>query len=173
MPENAAQVAEVEVKKPKPFVRSELPKRWAWKVGEFQLLTSRSNFWSLTAPPGLVADDLRDPAVFGNLCQRMRRWDRVEIRANDGSWFLIAMVESASPARVTLRFNGPGLGIGEIAPEIGGIDDDDPKFRILWQGEIDRWCVIRKADNQIMSKGAASKDSARLARSKLYPRALS
>ena len=146
------------------------PKRWRWPQNTFMAIEHRANFWSVTAPPDLIPDDLRDSRVFGQLSARFRRWDRVEIRADDGSWLCIALIEHATPTSVTLRLKGPGLGLGEITPEHGGIDDDDPLYRIVWQGETDRWSVVRKRDGQIMSKGLASQDGARIERARLHPR---
>lgn len=128
----------------------------------------RQTTYVITAPPGAKPSDLQNPKVFGALSARFRRWDTIEVHANEGDWYAVVRVERASPSEVDLLFMGPGLGVSEIKPEFTANVGDDPDYATSYAGESDRWQIVRRRDGHVMARGFATQSAAALERDRQF-----
>ncbi len=108
-----------------------------------------------TAHSGSRPEDVLDPAYWAHVGAKLHVRDRIELWADDGAWFLEAVVLSAGRnwARVHL------LRVEHLTPQTQ-IELPAPGYQVVYRGMQDKWCVLREMDNQIVQKGEDSRDDA-------------
>jgi hypothetical protein len=121
------------------------------KLAEFQ-----RSVWHVTAAAGTTLDDVCQPAWYANLAHKLRPSDRVEIEAEDGSFFAEMIVRQSSRAAAVVQelrsvTFGEGVPDGETA-----LDD----YTVGYAGPHHKWRVVRTADRAVISHGHGDKATA-------------
>lgn len=122
----------------------------------FQSAEYVSNRWVVTAEPGTTIDEIKDPIFWANVANRLRQWDRIEVRDAAGEWVAELVVLAVEPfaAKVhvvrhdvfDMKANG---GVPEAQPVPEG-------YEVKNRGK-DGWCVIRQEDKAILKTGEVSR----------------
>ena len=109
-----------------------------------------------TARRGVTVEMLERPEYWTHVAARLRPGHRIEVLAEDQSFWADALVLSASrlEAKVKVLFH-----VGLAADEVDEVIDDDG-LELNWGGPSVRWRVVRKEDGEIMKDGFPDKGAA-------------
>lgn len=136
------------------------------KLGGHQLATAeyQRNDWIATPALGTQPRELTDPGYWASVAHNMRVWDRIDVRAADGTWWVELLVVAVEPFAVKvhpLRFwqldraADPG-----ILPQLEEAVPDG--YEIRYRGDKARWCVLRLSDSIWVREGELSRGHAAL-----------
>lgn len=114
--------------------------------------------WVITAHENTEPADLQEPAYWSHVASKLRPWDKIEARANDGTWYavLIVLESGRNWARVKLIENH-NLTTSDVAQSQANASSP---YDITYRGPHSKWSVVRKADNEVMHEGEATRDGA-------------
>lgn len=109
--------------------------------------------WQARADEGATPEGLLDPAAWANVARHMHRFDRIEVVANDESWWAEYLVWDCDRlwAKVELV---------QVRRRAGADDVEVPGEYELKQRGVRKWGVIRKADNEVLQDGFQTKAEA-------------
>lgn len=102
--------------------------------------------YTATVERGHSKTDLLDPKYWAHIAIKLKRGDRIEVMAEDGSYFAELMVIACERtwAQVhILHWHDLNATTVQMTPEI------QQDYLIDFKGP-ERWCVIRRADNAIL-----------------------
>lgn len=110
--------------------------------------------WVATPEPGVSVKDLLAPEYWAHVGAKLRPWDRIEVRAEDGAYFAELLVLDASRlwAKVQVIHHVELPRVEDTAP-------DDP-FEVKWRGPQAKFGVIRRADKSVLKDGFADRNAA-------------
>lgn len=115
-----------------------------------------------TAHPatGHTLEHMLQPAYWAHVAPKLKPWDRIEARAEDGTYYaeLLVLACDRTWARIHV-LQWDDLSTQDIS--ITQAADASTKFEINHSPNL-RWCVIRKSDRQVMHKEAQTKQDAEL-----------
>lgn len=100
-------------------------------------------------------DDVVKPIFWGSTWQKLRKYDKIAVRVDDGSWYAEVMVVQVGTGYAFVRvmefvdFNGDA----SAAP----VSDD---YEVTELGPHKKWCVIRKADRTVLKEKSETKREA-------------
>lgn len=137
----------------KPAVKAPQPLEPArFKSAEFE-----RNIWIANADEGTNPADLLNPDYWAHNAQQMRSWDRVEVRANDGTWFAELLVVDATRLQATVKM----LAIHDLSGAApASLTMSDSPYKVEWKGPQLKWVVVRKSDGEKVSDGHQNKGAA-------------
>ena len=122
----------------------------------FALASHKRNVWFIVPPGGTTLEDVLDPLYWSHVAARLRPTDRIEVHAEDGSFFAELYVRDAGhlhASLVPLRTHA----FKDAPAEVPAAD-----HAVQWKGPHHRWCVVRVADNQLINAECASREDATL-----------
>lgn len=113
-----------------------------------------NNSWSVTLEEGTELDDVLAEEFFANVAQRMRPYDKIMVRTDDGAWYAELLVLSVGKTwvRAVLLFK-KALEVSRDSIEVEG-------YEVLYKGPQKKFCVIRKVDNSMIHEGEDSRETA-------------
>ncbi|HEX6992380.1 MAG TPA: hypothetical protein VF151_10860 [Gemmatimonadales bacterium] len=116
------------------------------------------NVWVVNAMQANQPPDLLKPEYWAHVSSKMRAWDRIEVRAYDGTWFaeLIVLEAGRSWARVHM-LGAIRLTTTDVARTMA---DRQGQYEISFRGPQGLWSVIRKSDKEVMHEGEATEGGA-------------
>lgn len=117
---------------------------------------------------GIMPDDVIHPAYWAYHAAKLKPWDRVELCAEDGTWFGEYLVLGCDrtwarvfPLRVIMlttadvsetqaaKANSKGMPKGELS-----------SYEVRFRGPAKKWSVIRRSDGGILAEGMTQKQDA-------------
>lgn len=112
--------------------RSLLPSR-------FQQAEHARTVWRVVAEEGTTIEDVLKPQFWAHVAHTMARFDRIEVLADDETWFLDLIIRDCGRgfAKVAILAKTEFEASVEKATSIEG-------FEIAWKGPKRRWSVIRE-----------------------------
>lgn len=119
--------------------------------------------WSVTPDAGAKLEEVLAPPYWVHVNKMLRVRDHIEVMPNDQSWYAELIVRSVGPAGPVLAvLNHVEFTAKETpkAKKADKQDEDDGSLYVVKFGGADKWRVIRKADNEVMSKGHATREEA-------------
>jgi hypothetical protein len=122
----------------------------------FALAQHKRNIYFITPADGTTLEEVLDPLYWSHVAARLRPTDRVEVHAEDGSFFAELFVREAGRQHARL------VPLRVIEFEQLKQEPDRGGFAVQWKGPHLRWCVVRLADNQIVKGECGAKDEAML-----------
>jgi len=137
----------------------------------FKLAEHERNIHSITVEEGATRAQIIDPAFLAHVAAKLRPYDQVEVRCDDGALFakLLVLQAERTWARVhvlewhNLTTRDVSLSQTEGEPESvqsAQAVDRDQDYLIAYKGPHKKWAVIRKADGGYMREGEESKAAA-------------
>lgn len=123
---------------------------------EFAYTTHIGTAYENTEPADLLATE-----YWAHRAAKLRPWDEIKIRANDGSWYahLLVLESGRNWARVHM-LSAWKLTTSEVAQTQSAPKSPYADFRVEHMGPHAKWCVIRRSDNEKIHEGAENQDSA-------------
>lgn len=114
-------------------------------------------------PQGVSLDDLLVPAFWAHHAIKLRPWDEVRARAEDGTWVasLLVLDTSRTWAKVHLLAFHP-LTTGDVSltqASEAEVKAFVGKHRVTFRG-AHKWSVVRIADSSVLEEGRATKEEA-------------
>ena len=122
----------------------------------FSLAEHKRNVYFITPADGTTLADVLDPLYWSHVATRLRPTDRVEVHAEDGSWFAELYVREAAHMHASLVALRTVAFKQQIPPAPG------TGHAVAWKGPHHRWAVVRLADGQLVKSECASREDATL-----------
>lgn len=113
----------------------------------------------VTADEGVTPEDLLRPEHWAHVAAQLKPWDRIEARANDGTWFAEYLVLDASRvwARVRQLGDVQYLTTGDVAITQAALQGT---YRVEYKGPHNKWSVIRNSDQAVVNDGNGTREAA-------------
>lgn len=111
--------------------------------------------WGATIPASHTVEDIQRPAYWSILAKRFTLGDIIDIRTEDGRFYIEAYVTGVDTTGISLQ-------IMRNVPLDGYFDGDveTPGYMVVWKSPSWRYCVVRKSDNAVMVKNLPTKEAA-------------
>lgn len=109
----------------------------------------------VTPENGHPFEALLAPEYWSHVAAKLRPYDMIEARAEDGSWFAWLLVQDAGPLHATV-FPLQKWDIAPVEPSAAGA----LSFEAKWYGPHAKWGVIRTSDNKKMVDGLGTRGAA-------------
>ena len=155
----AAAKPEVAEKKPEP-VQHDSPERKVQPLGAVRIEPAeyRRTVYIATAHENTIPEDLLDPAYWAQVSATLKPWDRIDVRANDGTWYAEYLVLDAGRTYAKVQMlSSHALTTGDVA--MSQLTAMSP-YEVVYRGPHDMWSVIRKSDRAVVHEKAATQGAA-------------
>lgn len=115
------------------------------------------NMHIAVAPSGASLEDALKPEFWSHVAAKTRRWDRIELRAEDDTWWADLLVTKAERlalhVSVIAKLDLSGASKGVV------IEGLPKEYDVQWGGPAHKFRVIRKADNEILAHGMSKEEA--------------
>lgn len=112
--------------------------------------------WAISPEAGSTIEDIMRPEYTANIAAQLKRWDVVEVRPDDETYYAELLVKTAERTGATFWL----IQFCELATKAPAAEPSEP-FVIGWGGPHQKHRVIRKADNEVLKHGFSSAEEAR------------
>lgn len=121
--------------------------------GRMRLAEYERQDWVANAPEGSAIEDILQPGFWSLMAAQMKPYDRVEVRADDGTWLAEVLVLGCDRtwAKVHL-LSSHQLTTADVS------QSQSAKYDVIWKGPQKKWIVLRLADQTIVKEGIPTKD---------------
>lgn len=113
--------------------------------------------WVITAHENTRPEDLMEPDYWTHVAERLKPWDKIEARADDGSWYAELLVLDVSRRWATVH----ALRIDHLTTKdlslSKALSDD---YAVEWKGPAHKFSVVRKSDGALLHEGEQTKAGA-------------
>ena len=111
-----------------------------------------------TAHANTIPEDLCKPEYWAHVASSLKPWDRLEVRADDGTWYAEGLVLEVgrgwSRCHLLKVENLSSIDVAQTqAIQLAG-------YEIQYRGEFSRWSVIRKSDRAVVREELGTQGSA-------------
>ena len=104
-----------------------------------------------TVEENIGRDDLLLPEFWSNVAPRVRPWDRIEVRPDDGSFFAEYLVLSCGRVWVKVHeLSYTDLSVKEVS--LSEAEEQDG-YKVRWMGPHKKFTVVRLSDKATMKDG--------------------
>ena len=117
------------------------------------------NIFAMTPAPNTEVEHLIKPEYWSHVAKMMNPTDRVEVVAEDNSWFAEVLIMSTGPnwARVKLLRH---VSLVEKATKADAPIAENPQFEVNYGGVSAKHRVVRLSDKSVIKDGFATKAEA-------------
>ena len=113
--------------------------------------------YTATAFENTVPEDLLDPEYWTHVAEQFKPFDKVEVRADDGSWYAECLVLETSRRWTRMHMlSKHNLTTGDVSLSQTKMQE----YAIEWKGPHKKHCVIRQSDQEIIHEGEETKAGA-------------
>ena len=137
----------------------------------FKLAEHERNIHSITVEEGITRAQIIDPAFLAHVAAKLRPYDQVEVRCDDGALFakLLVLQAERTWARVhvlewhnltTRDVSLTQTSEQEQTATAGPPPGKEQEYAVAYKGPHKKWSVIRLADGGYMREGEESKAAA-------------
>jgi hypothetical protein len=121
----------------------------------FQNAEHARTVWRVVAEEATEIEDILKPIFWAHVGHYMQRFDRIEVLADDETWFVELLVRDAGRgfAKVAVLSKHTFEDATEAPSTIEG-------FEVVWKGPIRKFVVIRNADRSLLKEQLANKAQA-------------
>ena len=137
----------------------------------FKLAEHERNIHSITVEEGTTRAQIINPAFLAHVAAKLRPYDQVEVRCDDGALFakLLVLQAERTWARVhvlewhDLTTRDVAMTQADEQAQAGSAapaTDREQEYLVAYKGPHKKWCVIRKADGGYMRETEDSKAAA-------------
>lgn len=123
--------------------------------GRMQLAEYARQNWVANAPEGATIEDCQQPGFWSLMAAQMKPYDRVEVRADDGTWIAEFLVLGCD--RTWARVHP--LGNYKLTT-VDVSQSESQKYEMRWRGPQHKWSVVRLADQVAVKEGCETKEAA-------------
>lgn len=124
--------------------------------GRFKLAEYDRQEWIANCEYGTTVEDILDPSYWSMSTLRIKPYDHIEARAEDGSWIahLIVTGVDRSWAKVVIDR------VIKLTTSDVSMTQAAAKHEVSWKGPQYKYSVIRLSDSERIKEGFQSKDEA-------------
>jgi len=122
--------------------------------GQIALQEAARNVWIFRPGEPIEKEDMLRPAFWTHVARQMRVNDRIEVLAQDASWYAELIVRAVAPLEVAV-----GLLAFTEFDAIATPSEDE--YQIAWKGPSAKWRITRVADKATIKEGFASEGAAK------------
>lgn len=123
---------------------------------------------------GITPEDVLAEAFWAYHSAKLKPWDRIELRADDGTWFGEYLVLDCSrtwakvfPLRVVM-LTTTDISQTQAAKANRKVEKTEPKsvagkpgdYEVKFRGPVHKWSVVRKSDDEVISDSHPTKEMA-------------
>lgn len=123
-------------------------------VPNFNLAEYSRNIWRVTALHGQALEQFKDPEAWAHVAANFKRYDEVELIAEDGSFFAKGIVLKVTKTSATVHFYNHVNFEENIADQV-----EDSAYVAEWGGGA-KWRVVRKSDGEVIESHISVKEEA-------------
>ena len=127
-------------------------------VSRFREADYQRTVWQATAEQGMVPDDLLEPSRWSLVSPQMQPFHRVEVVADDGSWWAEYLVTDATKLWAKLRI----LQVVQLDEAAKSSSRQKDGFSVKYRG-AKKWSVIRDSDKSVMKDMLDTREDAEAA----------
>lgn len=129
-------------------------------ASRLMLAEQARNAWVVTVEAALTRAQIAHPDFFAHIASKLRPYDRIEVRSDDGTYFaeLLVLEAARNYARVHV-LTWTDLSTKDVA-QSQGAKGDDKAYRVEYKGPHLKWCAIRNSDGGILYEKEESKVAA-------------
>ena len=110
--------------------------------------------WVATAEVGTTKEEVLDPAYWAHLAAKMKPYDKIEVRVDDGEWMMELVVLACDRTWAKVHM----LHFYQLAKV--ETKNMSTKHDPVWKGPHLKWCVIRNSDQTIVQEKLDSREAA-------------
>jgi hypothetical protein len=121
----------------------------------FQLAEHRRQIWHIVPEHGTALAELLTPAYWSHVSRQMRPSDRIEVNAEDGSFFaeLVVIDAGLQFAKVALLREAKLEGVEASQTSL-------PGHKVEWSGPHTKFRVVRESDRKVLKDGFTTRADA-------------
>lgn len=139
-------------------------------ASRFKLAEHENINYVIDVEPGITRQHVLDPAFYAQFSSKLRPYDRIAVRCDDGSLYAELLVLNAERtwARVhvlswhDLTTRDVSLSQAEAKEHVDATKIPTPAHRVEWKGPHHKWSVIRNTDDAYVHEGDAAREDADL-----------
>lgn len=122
----------------------------------FVFAKHQRNIWDAQPEADVTVEDLKNPGYWAHIAKDLRQGDRIEVLADDGSYFAELLVQDvgAGYAKVFLLRS-----IDLVSVEPGSENPATSEFEVKWSGRHTKFRVIRKSDGKVLQENLVDKSA--------------
>lgn len=130
------------------------------KLAQHEVHSAEYKRRDLIATPevGTSLDEMLEPAYWAHVAKQLQPWDRIDVRAADGTWFaellVVAVANQAAKVHLLQHVDLGRPAATQVELPAG--------YELKARGKAG-WCVIRVSDKAVIVEGAGSPADARAA----------
>lgn len=126
-------------------------------VDRFKAHEYEFNIWVATPEAKQTLDDLSEPSYWAHVASKMRPWDVVIARADDGAWFAVLLVLACDRQWAKVHIlSEHNLTTADLS------QSQNDAYQVKWQGPHAKFAVIRNSDKTVLKNGFQLRDDADL-----------
>lgn len=112
--------------------------------------------WVANVEYGVTLEDIQDPAYWSMMAMRMKPYDSIEARAEDGSWIAYLIVTGCDRTWAKVAVDR----VVSLTTADVSLSQIGPKHKVEWKGPQRKYSVIRLSDAENVHDGFQSRDDA-------------
>lgn len=110
--------------------------------------------WVATAEMGTTLEQIVEPSYWAHLASRLKPYDHIEVRVDDGIWLAQLLVKEAGRNwAAVLMLQSYKLETADVA------QTRSSKYKIDWKGPHLKFCVIRLEDGERLQEQMSKRDA--------------
>lgn len=113
------------------------------------------NLWVVTPEAGTSLDEVLKPEYWAHCADKMRAFDKVEVRAEDESYYAELLVRSAGKNWAVCSV------LAQVDLDQKQVQVPEDAYTVGWGGPHQKHRVVRKSDNEVVFQGGETADAAR------------
>lgn len=146
--------AEIKPAAPAPVI-AEKKRDFMIDESRVQLAEYARQEWIANVEEDTTVDDILQPGFFALVAVKMRPYDHIEVRSDDGTWIANFLVTACSRNWARTAFLSKfDLTTGEK------LDTSGARHEVKWKGPQHKWTVIRKSDGEKVNTGSLTEREA-------------
>lgn len=118
----------------------------------------KRNTWCVYPENGVTFEEVMNPDFWSHVAKQMKPGDRVEVWAEDGTWWAELLVRDTRALAVLMGVISKIDFKSAREPK----KNAKPPYYVDWKGPHRKFAVVRDADNEVIKDGFAVKDDAEL-----------
>lgn len=136
------------------------PKDHRLEVDRFHLAEHARHDWIARAEQGVTLETIQDPAYWANYGHKMKPWDQITVRTDDGTLWAELLVLACGRAWAKVKvLRHVNLTNADVEQSQIAAPATQASFQYRWKGPNKKHCIIR-SDGAIVHEGAQTKQDA-------------
>jgi len=121
-----------------------------------QIAQHMRNVWYVTPEHGTPIEALLEPQFWAHVSAKMKPRDRIEVDAEDGSYFVELRVEDAG------RLFAKVVVLRRVDLQPTEQAEQPADYKIMWAGPHAKWRIVRAKDKGLVKDGLETRTAAEL-----------